>query len=43
MTINGSGFGRDQGTVAFRNANYGGALHTDPLDNQILSWADSKI
>lgn len=43
LTINGSGFGTIKGTVGFSNANYGGALHTDALDNQVLSWTDSKI
>ncbi|MFG6688056.1 T9SS type A sorting domain-containing protein [Mariniflexile sp. HNIBRBA6329] len=43
LTINGSGFGSNKGTVGFSNANYGGALHTNALNNQILSWTDSKI
>lgn len=43
LTINGSGFGTIKGTVGFSNANYGGALHTNALDNQVLSWTDSKI
>lgn len=43
LTINGSGFGAIQGTVGFSDANYGGYLHSDALDNQIASWTDSKI
>ncbi|TXG40229.1 T9SS type A sorting domain-containing protein [Seonamhaeicola maritimus] len=43
LTINGSGFGSTKGSIGFSNANYGGALHTDALDNQVLSWSDSII
>ncbi|WP_027137630.1 T9SS type A sorting domain-containing protein [Gaetbulibacter saemankumensis] len=43
LTINGSGFGQSKGAVGFSDANYGGYLHTDALDNQILSWSDNKI
>ncbi|RED49348.1 T9SS type A sorting domain-containing protein [Seonamhaeicola aphaedonensis] len=43
LTINGSGFGTTKGTVGFSNANYGGALHTNALDNQVLSWSDTQI
>lgn len=43
LTINGSGFGTTKGSIGFSNANYGGALHTDALDNQVLSWSDTQI
>ena len=43
LTINGNGFGSNKGTIGFSNANYGGALHTNTLDNQILGWTDTKI
>jgi hypothetical protein len=43
LTISGSNFGSTQGTVGFSNANYGGVIHTNALDNQVISWSDSEI
>ena len=43
LTINGSGFGTTKGTVGFSDANYGGAIYTNALDTQILSWTDNQI
>ena len=43
LTISGSNFGTTQGTVGFSNANYGGAIHSDALDSQVLSWTNSNI
>jgi hypothetical protein len=43
LTIYGSGYGSTQGTIGFSNANYGGALHTNALDNQVLYWSDTEI
>lgn len=43
LTIEGSGFGLDQGTVEFPHANYGGLLKSPALDSQVLYWDDSKI
>ncbi|MBJ6369404.1 T9SS type A sorting domain-containing protein [Snuella sedimenti] len=43
LTITGNGFGETKGTIGFSDANYGGYLHTNALDNQVKSWTDSKI
>jgi len=43
LTINGSGFGTSKGTVGFSDADYGGSIYTNALDNQVLSWTDSQI
>lgn len=43
LSIYGSSYGSVQGTVGFSNANYGGALHSDALDSQILYWSDTEI
>ena len=41
LTINGVGFGTNQGSVQFRDANDGGSSFIPVLDTQILSWSDS--
>lgn len=48
LTINGAGFGATQGTVGFRDANFGGADAMGPvyftaLDSQVVSWSDTQI
>lgn len=43
LTINGIGFGNTQGTVNFRDANFGGSQYFTALDTQIVSWNDSQI
>ena len=43
LTINGSNFGTLQGNVGFRDADFGGALFTNALDSQVLSWTDTEI
>ncbi|TWO32873.1 T9SS type A sorting domain-containing protein [Seonamhaeicola sediminis] len=43
LTINGTGFGATKGSVGFSDADYGGYLHTDALDNQVLSWTNTQI
>lgn len=43
LTINGSNFGATQGAVGFRDADFGGALFSNTLDSQILSWTDTQI
>ena len=43
LTINGIGFGNTQGTVNFRDANFGGSQYFTALDTQIVSWTDSQI
>jgi hypothetical protein len=43
LTINGMGFGTTQGTVNFRDANFGGSQYYTARDNQIISWNDSQI
>ena len=42
VTITGVGFGA-QNIVQFPNANYGGALHGNVLESQIVSWSDTEI
>jgi hypothetical protein len=37
------GFGTRQGTVNFRDANFGGSQYYTARDNQIISWNDSQI
>ena len=43
LTINGSNFGTNMGTVSFRDANSGGSSYYSTLDSQIISWSDSQI
>ncbi|WP_040279455.1 T9SS type A sorting domain-containing protein [Psychroserpens damuponensis] len=43
LTINGIGFGSTQGTVNFRDANFGGNQYYTALDSQVLSWSDNQI
>ncbi|XMO87672.1 T9SS type A sorting domain-containing protein [Algibacter sp. AS12] len=43
LVITGSGFGTDLGKVGFRDADEGGAVFTDALDSEIISWSDSEI
>ncbi len=43
LTINGSGFGGNQGKVGFSNADDGGATFIDALDTQVLTWSDTQI
>lgn len=43
LTINGVGFGNTQGTVNFRNANFGGSQYFTALDSQVISWNDTQI
>ncbi|GAA4378797.1 hypothetical protein GCM10023186_15670 [Hymenobacter koreensis] len=43
LTIRGSGFGPTTGSVAFRNADDGGATFTPVLGTDILSWSDTQI
>jgi hypothetical protein len=43
LTINGIGFGNTQGTVNFRDANFGGSQYFTALDSQVISWNDSQI
>jgi hypothetical protein len=42
LTINGSGFGIEKGTVGFRNANDGGASFIFTY-SEIIEWTDEKI
>lgn len=42
ITITGINFGA-QNIVRFPDADYGGALFSDALDSQILSWTDTEI
>lgn len=43
LTINGAGFGDDVGSVAFRDANFGGSSYFTALPSQIVSWSDTQI
>ncbi len=43
LTINGSGFGSNQGTVSFKDANSGGTTFITALSSQIVSWSDTQI
>ncbi|WP_282136889.1 T9SS type A sorting domain-containing protein [Seonamhaeicola maritimus] len=43
ITIYGSGFGSVKGAVGFSDANYGGYLHYEALDNQIINWTNTQI
>lgn len=43
IIINGSGFGNTKGTVGFSDANYGGSLYYNALDNQVISWTNEQI
>ncbi|WP_298239468.1 T9SS type A sorting domain-containing protein [uncultured Algibacter sp.] len=43
IIINGSNFGTTKGTVGFSDANYGGALFYNALENQIISWSNTQI
>ncbi|WP_299223253.1 T9SS type A sorting domain-containing protein [uncultured Psychroserpens sp.] len=55
ITINGTGFGNTQGTVGFRDANFGGEtespansgtfvpVYYTALDSEIISWSDTQI
>lgn len=43
LTINGVGFGATQGTVNFRDANFGGSQYFTALDTQVISWNDTQI
>jgi hypothetical protein len=43
LTINGVGFGNTQGTVNFRDANFGGSQYFTALDSQVISWNDTQI
>ena len=43
LTINGSGFGANKGSVKFRSANDGGETFYPALESQIISWSDDKI
>jgi len=55
ITINGSGFGVVQGTVGFRDANFGGEIESpansgnyvpfyyEALDTEVISWSDTQI
>lgn len=43
LTINGSGFGANPGSVLFRDANDGGATFFTALASQIVSWSDTQI
>ena len=43
LTINGSDFGADIGSVEFRLADNGGDTFYTVLESQIISWADNKI
>jgi len=43
LTINGINFGSTQGSVNFRDANFGGSQYFTALDSQIISWNPSQI
>jgi len=45
LTINGSGFGSEQGnsTVNFKNTNNGGQTYIQPFPTQYLSWSNTQI
>ncbi|MEP3838820.1 MAG: T9SS type A sorting domain-containing protein [Algibacter sp.] len=43
LVITGSGFGAVQGKVGFRDADEGGAVFTDALDTEIISWSNTEI
>jgi hypothetical protein len=43
LTINGVGFGNIQGSVNFRDANFGGTEYFTALDSQIQSWDETQI
>lgn len=43
LTINGIDFGNTQGTVNFRDANFGGSQYTAALDSQVLTWTNNQI
>ena len=43
LTINGINFGNTQGSVNFRDANFGGTQYFTALDSQIISWNPSQI
>ncbi|SFC92867.1 T9SS type A sorting domain-containing protein [Algibacter pectinivorans] len=43
LVITGSGFGTAIGKVGFRDADEGGAVFTDALDSEVISWSDSEI
>lgn len=43
LTINGSDFGSNKGSVKFRSANDGGETFHTALESQIISWSNDKI
>jgi hypothetical protein len=43
LTINGVDFGNTQGTVNFRDTNFGGSQYLAALDSQVLTWTNSEI
>ena len=43
LTITGSNFGTNMGSVSFPDANAGGLSYTAALDTQIVSWSDTEI
>ncbi|KAA9331407.1 matrixin family metalloprotease [Hymenobacter busanensis] len=43
LTINGASFGAAPGSVAFRNADDGGATFTPVLSADIVTWSDTQI
>ncbi|SFU27901.1 Por secretion system C-terminal sorting domain-containing protein [Pustulibacterium marinum] len=43
LTISGTGFGTETGTVQFRNSDTGGTTYTSALDSQVITWTDSEI
>ena len=43
LTITGSGFGNQKGSVGFREADSGGGNFTNALNSQILDWNNTRI
>lgn len=43
LTINGSGFGANQGTVSFKDSNSGGTTFITALSSQVVSWSDTEV
>lgn len=43
LTITGTDFGTAKGKVGFSNADFGGAVFTDALDSQVLTWNETEI
>jgi hypothetical protein len=43
LTINGINFGNTQGSVNFRDANFGGTQYFTAIDSHIISWNPSQI